>query len=57
MSYKPLSNLITKSVITILLLLSFVFAQQPNRDFSKENGRTSQDWVKDAVIYEIYPRQ
>lgn len=29
----------------------------PPRDFSKENARTSPDWVKDAVIYEIFPRQ
>ncbi len=34
------------------------FAQQPAaRDFSKENARVSQDWVKDAVIYEIFERQ
>ncbi|HQU92802.1 MAG TPA: alpha-amylase family glycosyl hydrolase [Pyrinomonadaceae bacterium] len=30
---------------------------QPARDFSKENARPSQDWVKDAVIYQIFPRQ
>lgn len=37
---------------------NFAFAQgQPSRDFSKENARQSPDWVKDAVIYEIYPRQ
>lgn len=57
MKCKLLGNLITKSIITILLLSSFVFAQQPTRDFSKENARQSPDWVKDAVIYEIFPRQ
>jgi len=57
MKCKLLGNLITKSIIAILLLLSFVFAQQPTRDFSKENARQSPDWVKDAVIYEIFPRQ
>lgn len=44
----------------IVLLLNFTFVisgQQPQRDFSKENARTSQDWIKDAVIYEIFPRQ
>ncbi|MDI1240542.1 MAG: alpha-amylase family glycosyl hydrolase [bacterium] len=30
---------------------------QPARDFSKENARASQEWVKDAVIYQIFPRQ
>ncbi|MDQ3321241.1 MAG: alpha-amylase family glycosyl hydrolase [Acidobacteriota bacterium] len=53
MSYK----IITKIIVVTLLLSSFVFAQQPTRDFSKENARTSPDWVKDAVIYEIFPRQ
>lgn len=47
-----------KISLMILLLGNFIFAQQPQqRDFSKENARTSQDWVKDAVIYEIFPRQ
>lgn len=27
------------------------------RDFSKENARYSPDWVRDAVVYEIFPRQ
>lgn len=40
-----------------IILINQVLAQQPQRDFSKENARTSQDWVKDAVIYEIFPRQ
>lgn len=35
----------------------FTNAQQPpSRDFSKETARVSPDWVKDAVIYEIFPR-
>src|SRR5690349_2760537 len=44
----------------LLLLLVFLTAAaiaQPARDFSKENARVSQDWVKDAVIYQIFPRQ
>jgi len=47
-------------ILTAVVFFSFVFqtfAQQTARDFSKENARTSPDWVKDAVIYEIYPRQ
>lgn len=31
-------------------------AQRPARDFSKESARPARDWVRDAVIYEIYPR-
>jgi glycosidase len=41
----------------MLLLVNFVLAQQSPRDFSKESARISPDWVKDAVIYEIFPRQ
>ena len=49
--------------VSLLLLLQFfdfthlVAQTQPARDFSKETARASQDWVKDAVIYEIFPRQ
>lgn len=44
-------------ILTLILSANFVFAQQTTRDFSKENARQSQDWIKDAVIYEIFPRQ
>jgi glycosidase len=58
---KYLRKFLLKSVFTSLLTASFsfaAFAQQPAaRDFSKENARVSQDWVKDAVIYEIFERQ
>ena len=61
MSYKLLRDLMTKSVITTLLISSLphiIEAQQASmRDFSKEKARTSADWIKDGVIYEIYPRQ
>lgn len=51
-------KILTNLTLITLLLSSFVFAQTPPpRDFSKETARPSQDWVKDAVIYEIYPRQ
>ena len=49
-----------KQIVALLLLLSFsstLFAQQTTKDFSKETARTSPNWVKDAVIYEIFPRQ
>lgn len=31
-------------------------AQQPLRDVSKGQARSSPDWVRDGVVYEIYPR-
>src|SRR6267143_207558 len=31
-------------------------AQQPGRDASKEQARSTRDWVRDGVIYEIFPR-
>ncbi len=55
-----LYKFLLKSVIVWLSLISFssvIKSQQPARDFSKENARSSQDWVKDAVIYEIFERQ
>lgn len=33
-----------------------VTAQQPVRDVSKQPARSSRDWVRDGVVYEIYPR-
>jgi len=60
MKHIILREFIIKTFAVALLtvnLFSVVSAQQPNRDFSKENARQSPDWVKDAVIYEIFPRQ
>ncbi len=31
-------------------------AQQPGRDIAKEQARSTRDWVRDGVIYEIFPR-
>jgi len=53
MIIKKISN-----IVVVLLFSSFVFAQTvPPRDFSKESARPSADWVKDAVIYQIFERQ
>ncbi|MEJ7861720.1 MAG: alpha-amylase family glycosyl hydrolase [Pyrinomonadaceae bacterium] len=61
MKHKTWRKFFVKNVVVLLLLMSFSAVaksqQSPPRDFSKENARTSPDWVKDAVIYEIYPRQ
>jgi len=46
----------TLIVITALLFGQFVKAQQTLRDVSKEQARPTRDWVRDGVIYEIYPR-
>ncbi len=45
------------SLVLFAFLSSAMFAQTPPpRDFSKENARPSADWVKDAVIYQIFER-
>ena len=55
-----MKKLAVKLIFFALLMTSysaFIKAQQtPTRDFSKETARTSPDWIKDAVIYEIFPR-
>ncbi len=43
--------------VSAVILFTVAAAQPPARDFSKERARPSQDWVKDAVIYQIFPRQ
>jgi len=45
------------AILLIILTANLVFAQTAARDFSKETARQSPDWIKDAVIYEIFPRQ
>ncbi len=60
MSYKKLRDSAFQTAVSIFLIASFIFAvsaQNSTRDFSKETARTSADWVKDAVIYEIFERQ
>jgi glycosidase len=54
---------IISSFLCLILLLSFVIsdgsaisAQQTSRDVSQESARPVQGWVRDGVIYEIYPR-
>src|SRR5215212_3246997 len=46
-------------LLTISLLLAssvLLAAPQSGRDLSKETARPVRDWVRDGVIYEIYPR-
>jgi glycosidase len=49
----------TRILLTIVLLLSSSVlwaTSQSGRDVSKETARPVRDWVRDGVIYEIYPR-
>jgi len=50
-----------RSVCSLLLILVFLAScaigqQQPSRDVSRETARSSQEWVRDAVIYQIWQR-
>lgn len=57
-----LKQLTRSSQILFLALAIFAtgahrsLAQQPARDVSKESARATRDWVRDGVVYEIYPR-
>jgi len=53
---KPTTVLI-HAILVVIVALNFsqVPAQQP-LDVSKEVARSTRDWVRDGVIYEIYPR-
>jgi glycosidase len=46
------------AIISILIvnLGGASLAQTPARDFSKETARSSRPWVRDGVLYEIFPR-
>jgi len=43
-------------IAALFVACAHVNAQQPERDVSKEPARQTRDWVRDGVIYEIYPR-
>jgi len=52
------SSQILPAGLLLILTTGFLFAiaQQPPRDFSRESARSTRDWVRDGVVYEIYPR-
>ncbi len=59
----PLVKRLTRTFQFAFLVLAILsvgshrgFAQQPARDVSKEQARVPRDWVRDGVIYEVYPR-
>ena len=47
-------------LLFVLLLVTSSYpginAQQPARDVSKEPARPTREWVRDGVVYEIFPR-
>ena len=60
---RKLSGLFSAGLCAAIIASSFFAsglraeAQQPApRDFTKETARTSRPWVRDGVIYEIFPR-
>src|SRR5260370_22027804 len=46
------------SLLIVVIAASFALtaAQQPATDFSRLSARPARGWVRDGVIYEIYPR-
>jgi glycosidase len=44
------------SLIIVLIAASFGSAQQTARNVANEAARPTREWVRDGVIYEIYPR-
>ncbi len=44
------------AIVLIASSFSSTAAQQPPRDIAKESARATREWVRDGVIYEIYPR-
>jgi cyclomaltodextrinase / maltogenic alpha-amylase / neopullulanase len=43
-------------VIGVAAQWTIIAAQQPASDFSQAQARPTRDWVRDGVIYEIFPR-
>jgi len=44
------------AVAALLSAIAYAPAQQPQPDLSKATARPTRDWVRDGVIYEIFPR-
>ncbi|HSE38621.1 MAG TPA: alpha-amylase family glycosyl hydrolase [Blastocatellia bacterium] len=44
------------AVLLVLATLHRAAGQQPSRDVSGEPARQSRDWVREGVVYEIFPR-
>ncbi|NOT48173.1 MAG: family 10 glycosylhydrolase [Acidobacteria bacterium] len=45
-------------IFALVFISAFINSQAiPSRDVSKEQAKTSQEWIRDAVIYQIFERQ
>ena len=55
---KLLTRLSGSAIISILIIAASAasLAQPAPRDFAKESARSVRPWVRDGVIYEIFPR-
>ena len=49
-------TLLVVALLAAALSVRISLAQQPLRDVSKVSARPAREWVRDGVIYEIYPR-
>lgn len=54
-SIQPIKTFLLTSILIATYSPGTAY-QQPPRDFSKQPARPTRDWVRDGVIYEIYPR-
>ena len=53
---KFLSRFVLAALIAAAVSANALSQEQPSRDVSKESARASQEWVRDAVIYQIWER-
>src|SRR5689334_19624616 len=53
---RHLRAFIVAGIVAALLSISSVPPALAQRDVSREPARSSRAWVRDAVIYEIFPR-
>jgi cyclomaltodextrinase len=53
--YRPFQAPVSILALLFTIVCSGV-AQPTARDVSKEQARSTRDWVRDGVVYEIYPR-
>ena len=54
-SIRTIKTLLLPSILIATYSLGTAH-QQPARDFSKEPARPTREWVRDGVVYEIFPR-
>lgn len=50
------SSIVSACLFITLVMSGLPFNAQQKQDFSQQTARPVRDWVRDGVIYEIYPR-